>query len=685
MDYNAETLAGQRHKNAFALATQMHYTDTAMRAKILFFILHILLLTPVFSAPVRGLSLSLALETLMKKKNFDTVTEPLSVTSQDQFPYNVLVYFPRNKEDDTSSEKKWTQAASDSQRNLLIYAVTQEDAYDHLDSLLTFLTQLDNSSRSCDCIVLFSAQEDSSVGLPLTLTGTESFARTFEDAERSAAVVIDFGQSSVTEIHIGNISRTAPLWLTRQLSAACTQTKTAYSYADKFASLYRLGLLPGNRRMNAFISSNIPAISIVFPLRPDLSSLSQLAVLYDSGQSATWDSHYLFFHILGRDFWIGESFFFGFSLILGTILLLLLCTSTFKGKNGEDYKKEFMRSWFFIPLTIAVTFLSLYLGQALCRHLPLLARSSPVVQFGIKLLFALFFNAIFFGIQEFLRFYSVQFIHGYFIYLIGISNVFIFSTLDLIFFLTFMIEYICIYVARKSVRIIPLILSVLLMLAPAIPYIYQLTRYARPQDLQQLVFGSPLLNLLLALLIFPFLIMWIRMIVRLQFSLIENRFSLKKLIVRESISTGIMVTLILISASALAMLSNQSRKRQTESKPEIINENRYSFHIDANKTEFLDMTTQHVTIASKEDVLKYEVAISSEDGIPLYDSTYDYTVNEELTTAFFTLPDYPPRTITIDYATDVKDAAKVFVTAWYGTDRDNVFRKESHGILVRGK
>ncbi len=664
----------------------MYYTGIAMRAKPLCFFIFILTLMPAFSIPVRGLPLSVALETLMKKKDFDTVSEPLSVTSQDQFPYNILVYFPKNAEQPSSPRKNRLSAVStENQRDLLIYAFTQEDAYDYLDSVLTFLTQLDKNPRTCDCIVFLSAQEHSSVGLPLTFTGTEVFARTFEDAERSAAIVVGFGEQPVTEIHIGNISRTAPLWLTRQLSAACIETKTAYSYADKFASLYRLGLLPSNRRMNAFISNNIPAISMVFPVRPDLSVLNSLASKYTKEYSATWDSHYLFFHLLGRDFWIGESFFFGFSLILGTMLLLLLCTSTFKGKNGEDYKKDFMRSWFFIPLTIAITFLSLYLGQAFCRLIPLLAKASPVMQFGIKLLFALFFNAIFFGIQEFFRVYSVQFTHGYFIYLIGISNVFIFSTLDLIFFLTFMIEYLCIYVARKSVRIVPLILSVLLMLAPAVPYIYQLTRYALPQNLQQLVFGTPLLNLFLAMLIFPFLIMWIRMIVRLQISLVENRFSLKKIFIQGSITTGIVVTLLLISVVTLTSLSNRIRNRQVEQKPEIINENQYTFRIATDKTEFLGMTTQHVTITSKEDVLKYEAVISSEGSIPLYDSTYDYTVNEEVKTAFFTIPDYPPRTITIDYATDIKDAANVFVTAWYATDKENVFRKESHAFMITGK
>lgn len=665
----------------------MHYTEITMRVKCLILILHIMTLMPLFSLPVRGLSLSVALETLMQKRNFDTVTEPLSVTSQDQFPYNILVYFPANTVLPPSKKgihPRINTVTSDSQRNLLIYAVTQEDAYDHLDAILTFLTQLDKNPRTCDCLVFFSAQEKSSTGGFLSFTGTEVFARTFEDAERSAAVVINFGSDSVIKIHTANIDRTAPLWLTRQLSAACTEAKSSYTYADKFSSLYRLGLLRSDRRMNAFISNNIPAIRIDFPLRTDLSPLNKLAASYNQAYTAVWDSHYLFFHLFGRDFWLGESFFFGFSLILGTILLLLLCTSTFKGKNGEDYRKEFMRSWFFIPLTIAVTFFSLYAGQAVCKA-GFLSTASPVMQFGVKLLFALFFNAVFFGIQEFLRVYSVQFTHGYFIYLIGISNVFIFSTVDQLFFLTFLIEYLCIYVARRSVRIVPLVLSVLLMQVPVVPYVYQLIRYGHPQDLQQLVFCSPLLNLLLAMLIFPFLIMWIRMIVRLQLSLIESHFSLKKLLIRGSIPTAIVIVLVLISVSVLAVISNRTKRVVEEKEAEIINENQYTFLIATNKTEFLGMTTQHVTIASKDDVLKYEAVISSEGGIPLYDSTYDYTVNEELKTAFFTLPDYPPRTITIDYATDVRDAANVFVTAWYATDKENTYRKETHAFMITGK
>ena len=103
---------------------------------------------------------------------------------------------------------------------MLIIALTQEDAYDHIDAVLAFLAELKKTPPSCSTIILFSAQERSPVQMPLSITGTETFARNFEDSERSATITVRFDSASVTELHIGNRWRTTPLWLARQVTSA---------------------------------------------------------------------------------------------------------------------------------------------------------------------------------------------------------------------------------------------------------------------------------------------------------------------------------------------------------------------------------------------------------------------------------------------------------------------------------
>ena len=663
----------------------MFYTLPVMRLKYLVILLIAMHFSPAFAIPVTGYSLSVAMETQMTKKGYATEKSPLAVTAQDDYPYNVLVFLSANKKAEPEAPEKTSHSSSDDIRNTVIISITQEDAYTHLDSVLSFIDNLKENPPVCNVILLLSAQEQSAVGANLSFTGSEIFARSFEDAERSAAVIVHFSDRKKISIHTGNIHRTAPLWLTRQIAQACSETHTDFSHADSYDSLYRLGLLRSDRRMNAFISNNIPAIKISFPQKADFLMLNYFLSHYRERGSQNWDSHYLFFRLFGKNVWIGEAFFFIITLTFGTLLLILLCTSSFKGKNGEDYKQDFIRSWIVIPITIGISFLSLLLGQKICQTIPLLSGASLIIQFGIKLLVTFFFNAVFFGIQQYLRMHTQQFTHGYFIYLVGLINVFVFSAVDLVFFITFMVEYLCIYVARRAVRIVPLILSVLLMLSPIIPYAYQLIRYGYASELVQLVHCTPLLNLLLAMLIFPYLIMWLRLLIRLRLYFEENQFSLKKIVINGSISTGAVVGILIIAITTLAILSDKIMQKEPQNAPEIISENKNTFFISASRTDFLGMTTQHVSIASKEDVLKYEAVISSGNSLPLYDSTYDYTINEEIKTAFFVIPDYPPRTITIDYATDSKDAANLFVTAWYATDKENVFRKETRGFMVSGE
>ena len=666
----------------------MFYTMFVMRMKCFFTIFFIALFTPILAQSPRGLSLSTVLEDTLTRQGHDVTKETISDTSQDEYPYNLLVHFPAAPKSHTEAPHRppvGRRISSDNIRDRIVFSITQEDAEAHLDAVLAFLEKLKKEPPAANTIFLLSAQERSSVRAPLAFTGTEVFARTFEDSERSAAVILRFDGRKKDEIHIGNRQRTSPLWLTRQLVEAYDATDRDFDYKDKLASLYRLGMLNSSRRMNAFILNNIPAIDINFAEEPDFEPLHYFATHYSSRHSQLWDSHYLFVSLFGKLLWFGETFFFITTLILGTALLIILCTSTFRGKNGEDYKKDFARTWFFIPITIAVTFLSLWLGQKFCRSFPLLARTSPIMQLGIKFIFALIFNAILFGLQDYFRVNSVQFTHGYFIYLVGISNVFIFSAVDLIFSLTFLVEYIFIYIARKATRIIPLMLSALMMFSPATPYIYQCIRYGQRNNLYLMVFSSPQLNLLFALLMFPLLIMWDRIIERLQSSMVANKFSVKRILFNQTLSLGIIMGILLVAIITLSSISNHIIKSNASPVVETINENQNTFTISASKTKFLDMTTQHITIKSKIDALKYEAVISSDTGLPLYDSSYDYTVNEEIKTAFFTIPDYPPRTVTIDYAADGKIPARLFVTAWYPTDKENTFRKETRGLLVAGE
>ncbi len=640
-----------------------------MRATLLIPILCLFLATAGAADPA-GSTLSFMLEDELTRGGFFCARDQLAATAQDEFPFNLTVYL---------GAANPAPAAQDSQRDTIILSFLQEEAFAHRDALTAFLRQLRETALPCNVIVLFAAQDDSPFNP--ALSGTGVFAQDFEENDRAAAVAVRFADS--TAILTGNAGMITPRWLAQQLTEAFDRAGIPYHYPHLFSSLYRAGFLRGDRRMAACIMNGIPAAAVTLASEQALDALAAFAGQFSPQDTELWDNHYLFLrlpHPLANG-WIGERFFFLCCLILGTLFLLILCSFSFVGKNGRDYGQDFKRTWYLIPLTIAVTYFSFWLGQLCCTFL--LARASPVMQFGTKLLIALFFISVLFAVWQSRRGSTEQVTHGYLIYLSGIMNIFVFTAVDLSFFALFLIEYALIYVARKAKRIVPLALSVFLMLLPFLPYVYQLLKHGYYIDLRPLVFSPPLYNLLLAMLVFPFLIMWLRMLVSLDVYAGNGRFSLKTMAFHGSLSTLVIMAVTLLFIAALSVFSRQMMRRSVR-QIRAVAEDRGTFAISITQDDFHGMTTRNVTITAKERAAHYDITLSSESAIPLFDANYDYTVNEETKTATFIVPDFPPQTMTILYETPPEDVDTITVTAWYATDEESVYRQERHSQRVGG-
>lgn len=646
----------------------MFYTK-AMRATLLIPILCLFLATAGAAEPA-GSTLSLMLEDELTQSGFICAREQLAATAQDEFPFNLEVYL---RAADSAP------AAQDAQRDTIIFSFLQEEAFARRDAMVAFLRRLKETTLPCTVIVLFAAQDDSPFNP--ALSGTDVFAQNFEENDRAAAVTVRFADS--TAILTGNAGMITPRWLAQQLTEAFDRAGIAYRYPHRFSSLYRAGFLRGDRRMAACIRNGIPAAAVTLASEQVLDALAAFAGQFSTRNTELWDNHYIFLrlpHPLANG-WIGERFFFLSCLILGTLFLLILCSFSFVGKNGRGYRQDFKRTWYLIPLTIAVTYLSFWLGQVCCQFL--LARASPVMQFGTKLLFTLFFISLLFAVWQSRRGSTEQVTHGYFIYLSGIVNIFVFTAVDLSFFALFLLEYALIYVARKATRIVPLAISVFLMLLPFLPYVFQLLRHGYYIDLRPLVFSPPLYNLLLAMLVFPFLIMWLRMLVSLGVYAGNGRFSLRTMAFHGSLSTLAIMAVTLLSVIVLSVFSRQMMRR-TFRQIHAVAEDRGTFVISVTQDDFHGMTTRNVTVTSKERAAHYDITLASESAIPLFDANYDYTVNEDTKTATFIVPDFPPQTMTILYETPPDDEDTIAVTAWYATDEELVYRQESHRYRIGG-
>ncbi|WP_296324720.1 hypothetical protein [uncultured Treponema sp.] len=622
---------------------------------------------------LHGNELSDTTSTALAKKGFTPIKQELSQTGQDDFADNLILSFP---------------ATSDGKKEVA-FCFTQEDFALHEDAIIDFLSFLKDEKHDWTATVLFSALDRLEFKANKSIKGTQVFAESVDDTDAFAAIAVTLDSSRETAIHTGSKRHTTPLWLTKQISDAFYDSQVTFSFEDLLSAIYRLGIVSGKERLSFFFMNDIPAIEVNFSSDSELSVLKTFARNYSSEGSDEWDMHYIYIKSASffRPFFINEKTILISCLSVGILTILILCVFSFVGVHGERHKYEFIRSSYMIPFTLGISFLSLFLGQAFVSQLSIILPLNPILQYGIKIVFSMIFISALFTVQGILKFSVTAFMYGYLLSVVAIFNIFLFSTRDLTLFVIFISEYIIIYLSRTAKRLFSLSLFFILMLLPFLPYSYIIIKSAEDLELTRTVFTDAIGNLLLSFAIFPFQITWLRMLVLLNVRAGIKGYTMKKMILNGVFSTiAILLFIFAVIFSISHFIYRPSLRAANKSEIQLVNEDKASLSAKLTSDEFSGMNTNHIKITSKEEALHYEVFLQGIETIhPVYDSIYDYEISSdkdgnEIYT--FIIPDYPPKSITIDYAADSKARAKINITAYYKKDEPHTFRIEKRELKV---
>ena len=666
-----------------------------------------------------GNSLSDAVGSSLSKNGFSPVQQHLSETGQDDFADNLLLEFEGDSDirqndkssiqsdkssiqSDKSSIQKNSHAELDGQsyigrfdssstnfRSTVIFCFTQEDFFIHEEAILDFLKFLQELHKDWTATVLFSALDYSEFRDSFSPKGTEVFALSVDDADSACAVTITLNSSKDAAIHTGSKRHTTPLFLTKRITDSFFEKQIKFTFEDTLSAIYRLGLITSEERLSYFFENNIPAIGLDFNSAENLSVLKDFAQNYTLEGTEEWDMHYIYINRanLFKGIFINEKTIILICLSVGILTILILCVFSFTGKGGERQKYEFIKSSYMLPITVGISFLSLILGQNIVGFFSGYFQFSPVLEFGTKILFSLIFISILFALQEIFKFSVTAFVYGYLLSIVSIFNIFLFATRDLTLFVIFAVEYIIIYVSRSVKKLPVLLIFFFLMTTPFIPYGYVILKNATDAELAASIFCTPLGNLLLAFAMFPFQIMWLKILMFMNIYAGGKGYSMRRIIFNDVISTGVILVFVftlIFSVSHFIYKGDERAARKI--KPKFIDTDAFSLSVSASKDSFSGMDTNHIKILSKEDALKYDVAlygINTEH--PIYDSIYDYTVsteNDEKESYSFTIPDFPPKEITIDYASETGTKSRIEITAFYRTDEPHTFRTEKRELKV---
>ena len=285
-------------------------------------LLSMLLCLPLHAAGTSvpaGSKLSLALEKAIIKAGFTPSRIPLANTAKDLFPFNIAVDFPAT-----------LPAEAEDARTQLIIDLLQEDAYSQQEAFTAFLGRLQKKQYDFDITVLCAAGDIAPAGLENRRMGSREYAASIADNEHTAAITVQTGAKN--ELSTGSYRRTTPRWLSQAIVQAFYAEKQRYAFPRAVTSFYRLGYIRASERMEAFMSTQIPAAEVTLAEGSGFSVLVAVCDNYPSlAQTAFWDSHYLllpFFYPL-RTIILSERFFVLAALILGTLAVLLLCVFSF--------------------------------------------------------------------------------------------------------------------------------------------------------------------------------------------------------------------------------------------------------------------------------------------------------------------------------------------------------------------
>ncbi|WP_296333794.1 hypothetical protein [uncultured Treponema sp.] len=637
----------------------------------------------VFSQEIlAGNKLSSSVEEKLAKNGYTLYSQNLSQSGQDEFAYNLILSFPATKKIDDNDENK-------GERKKLTFSFRQEDFFSHSEDILDFLQYIKDIDRSWNGEILFSVLDDSPLDSENSIKGTEVYASSVDDSDSMAAIAVSFSDGYKAKIHTSGKSHTSPLWLTKDISDAFFNLRKNYSIEDRLSAIYRLGILKGKERLSFFFNNEIPAIELELPLSFQLTPLKEFAKNYNPAESLEWDMHYIYINRgnFFRAVFISERAIIISCLTVGILTLLILCVFSFVGTHGERHKVEFLRSIYIIPFTIAVSFLSITMGQALAAFLSTFLSLNPIIQYGIKIVFSMLFISLLFTVQRLLKFSITVFIYGYILSVISIFNIFLFTTRDLTLFVIFAIEYLITYLAKNSKKLTSSIFFFILMLLPFIPYGIVIVSKAEEAELLKAVFTPPMGNLLLVFAILPFQISWLRLLIFFNIVAGARGYTTKKIILNGLLSTIAILAFIscIICAISHFIYKPQVRAAQKIEK-NFKREELFTLSAKISQNEFSGMSTNHIRILSEIPALRYEVTLYGEGSEhPIYDSIYAFKANtspDGNDSYTFVIPDYPPQSITIDYASDIKAKARIEVTAYYKSREENTFRFEKRELKV---
>ena len=603
---------------------------------------------PIFAQEISGTALSDAVYSRLKKQGFDCKKTPLSSAWFAQFPYNLQLDFAAGE------PCEWT----------LHLTLAQEDAWQKEKFVLDLLEYFKAAFLPCNVSVVFTACDKPAISGNEKMSGSEIFCKSVEGSQNAAGLVLAFANLGASVITPGADGEIAPYYLVRLLAQSFDNNSCPCQISGgAFLALYRLKALKKEARLSSFLAREIPAAMLTLPAKggdylQELNSIKDFFANIEAQKCADWSRHYFAVKFLGKRRWIDESEILLHIFSFMALALFVLADFAFlfrrRSRRLVVLKMRALVSNYLIFVTAGILALAFYAGQYVAKGFQNVGVLNPMVLFMIKLAPAFLFVSTVYPLELFRQKRIAAYLYEYILTISAVLNIFIFTFIDISFFYLFAIEYIVLTVSRAFKRSAFLFLFLGFFVLPFLPLIYSMLIYSNGPRVYGLIYCGAKENILLAFMLVPFNLLWLRILARMN---IKAK-SFKELLLRY-IAAGLSA-ITFLSAFSIATIYFMGKiffeKVELPKPPVLITdaEKNSLSTVTVYDTEYYGGKIRHVEVNCLQEPERCEVFINGSNTNPVYYSIYQTETRGRITQ--FLLPDKPPKTFSVQYAPDNSDS-----------------------------
>ncbi len=618
----------------------------------------------VVQRSVQGIELSKEIYSYFTEKGFSVEQQDLLPSASTSFPQNLIITL--SAKDSLNSNKIW----NDSSVETIIFDIPQEFAYDNLENLSNFIKKMDEANLTYSSVFLLSAN-DNIPALPgmrddsnLHPNGTKIYTTELGYDDKCAAIIISRKWNSIPSLIPGSNKNIAPLWLVRTIYEKMAESKTNQpSLPPFFSLLYSLNLSQSIPRVDSFMDMGIPAAGIRMATEEDdYETLFSIATELSSLHKENWDRNYLFFTLGGKHFWIPEAATIAISvLVILTVLFVVCFTGIFPSYKSKALLNDIRRSWFIYPIVVALTTLLLHAAQSIFSFY---ANTNPLMLIGLKIFVSFIIIFPLFIVQTSLNIFISIRAYGFLMVASSILNIFVFTGSNLLLMYFFVAEFLLMLVAEKVKSTPSLIVTLILILTPFLQLLWALTKNTMSYKVAGFVNFSWTQDMFFAMMLFPVLIQLERIFISTDLLSPNKKLKIKNYIIT-SICAEAALSLVLwvLYGQTSMLIKSSTNSRITPINIQIKDKDFPSLSATISEQEFMELSMRTLTVKSPENVMRYEISIETENGVPIFESNYNYIL-EANNKISFVIPDFPSDALEIVYSADATQKSKVTVQAY---------------------